>query len=102
MWKNSNTFLIKMTDILDKISSAGSNSWEQGLANLGMGTPAKRFIVGTAAGAAIIWAVRPPSSFDQNGQAKSWVVISDPSQDSTAIPWWALAMVPGIIFSTFF
>lgn len=91
-----------MANIIDNITSRSTSNWEQALANLGMETPAKRFIVGSAVGAAIVWAIRPPSSFDQNGQAKSWVVISDPSQDSTAIPWWGLAILPGVIFSTFF
>lgn len=89
-----------MSNILDSLKPTAS--WESGLASLGMATPAKRFVVGTAVGAALVWAFRPEAAYDANGQPKSWVMIADPSQDSTSVPWWGLAMIPGVIFSTFF
>lgn len=88
-----------MADIIDKLMPTAP--WEQGLANLGMGTPGKRFIVGTAIGTALVWAMRPSGAFNSAGEAKPWVLLSDPSEDSTSLPWWALAIAPGVIFSVF-
>lgn len=88
-----------MADIIDKLMP--NAPWEQSLAGLGMATPGKRFIVGSAIGTALVWALRPGMAFDASGQPKSWTMISDGSQDSTALPWWALAVAPGVIFSVF-
>lgn len=90
-----------MSEGLLKVLDQGQSRFESSLASMGMATPARRFIVGTAAGALLVWALRPSSSYDEQGQAKSWTIVSsDP--DATSLPWWGLAMIPGVIFSTFF
>lgn len=89
-----------MASVIDDLMPTAP--WENSLANLGMGTPTKRFVVGTAIGTALVWALRPGSSFDAAGNPKGWVMTSDPAEDSTSLPWWALAVAPGVIFSAFF
>lgn len=84
-----------------KVLDNSQSKFETSLATMGMATPARRFIVGTAAGALIVWAMRPSSSYDESGQARDWTLASD-DPNATSLPWWGLAMIPGVIFSTFF
>ncbi len=91
-----------MSEGIQKVLQAQLDSpLEMGMASLGMGTPARRFVVGSALGALVVWAWRPQVSFDDQG-AKSWVMTGDPARSGvTAAPWWALAAVPGVFMAVF-
>ncbi len=89
----------QLAAILDSSSPSGL---EVGLANLGMGTPAKRFVVGYALGALAVYAFRPEIAFNGDGGAKSWVMTGDSTGgEVTTAPWWALAAIPAVVFAVF-
>lgn len=71
------------------------------LANLGMGEPASRFAVGTAVGALATWAFRPSWAFYSDGSAKPWSFTVGPGEEGTPLPWWAISVIPGVVFSVF-
>jgi len=72
-----------------------------GLASLGLGTPAARFVAGTALGVVLVWALRPQIAFTPDGQAKPLTLLVPPEQESTPLPWYFLALIPGAIAGTF-
>lgn len=74
---------------------------EIGLGSLGLGSPAGRFVFGSALGAVVVWAVRPGVSFDETGAARQFTLFAAPGEDSTALPWYFLALLPGILFAVF-
>lgn len=78
-----------------------SDPFTDGLANLGMGEPAARFAVGTAVGALGVWALRPSAAFYSDGSAKPWSFTAGPGEEGVPLPWWGIAVIPGILFSVF-
>lgn len=86
---------------LNKIIPGANPSRLDALAQLGMGTPINRFAVGTAVGAIATWAIRPSSAYYQDGTAKPWSFTAGPGEEGTPLPWWALSVLPGVLFSVF-
>ena len=74
---------------------------EMGLGSLGLGSPGVRFVVGSALGAVLVWAIRPGVSFDAAGQPRQFALFATADEDSTALPWYLLSMLPGVIFAVF-
>lgn len=83
------------------VEQAQGSSLGESLSTLGMATPQRRFIVGTALGAIIVWAVRPSVAFNERGEAKDSVFTGDPHGDNTSLPWYALAAIPGVLMAVF-
>lgn len=91
-----------MTEALQKaVENITPHRIPTGLAALGLGQPGVRFIVGSALGMVLVWAIRPGVSFDEGGQPRQFTLFAAPDEDSTALPWYLLAFLPGIIFSVF-
>ena len=86
---------------VDSIVSNLTSPRLDALANLGMGEPVSRFAVGTAVGALATWAIRPSTSFYSDGTAKPWSFTAGPGEEGTPLPWWALSVLPGVVFSVF-
>lgn len=85
-------------EILERPAGA---AYQGALATLGMATPVQRFAVGTAIGALIVYAARPSISFYQDGTPKPWALTAAESEDSTSVPFWALAALPGVLGAVF-
>lgn len=64
-----------------------------GFAFLGLGTPWKRFLFAGMAGFGTQFIVKPSISYNKNGSAKAL--------GETLFPWYAWAIVPGIIAALF-
>jgi hypothetical protein len=62
-------------------------------------SPIGRMAVGFGAGAAVVWAVRPSISFDEDGQPRPSTWSSD-DPNATSVPWYAIAAVPAVICGT--
>lgn len=86
---------------LDSIVPGAVPSRLDALAQLGMGEPIGRFAVGTAVGAVFTWALRPSTAFYSDGSAKPWSFTAGPGEEGTPLPWWALSVLPGVVFSVF-
>lgn len=60
---------------------------------LGLASPFKRFLFGTTLGFAAQLVLKPSISYDSKGNAKSL--------GQTFVPWYLLAVIPGIIAAFF-
>lgn len=69
-------------------------AYESFFAFLGIESPFKRFLLGTALGFTGQMLIKPSLSYTSNGKAKSF-----PSQ--TYLPWYLLAVIPGLIWALF-
>lgn len=90
-----------MNNAISKVFENAGPSRLDALAQLGLGEPISRFAVGSAVGAVVTWAVRPSLAFFPDGSPKPWTFFADPGEESTALPWYALAILPGVLFSVF-
>lgn len=86
--------------LIDTIQEAGPSRLDA-LADIGLGEPLTRFAFGSAVGAVVAWAVRPSVSFFPDGSPKPWTFFADPGEESTAMPWYVVSVLPGIFFSVF-
>lgn len=88
-------------NFLDGIAQSDPPRVQIGLASLGLGTPAARFVAGVGIGAVFIWALRPQIAFHENGEAKPHTLLVSPETPSTPLPWYILALIPGAIAGLF-
>lgn len=88
-------------NFLDGITQPDPPRVQIGLASLGLGTPAARFVAGVGIGAVFIWALRPQIAFHENGEAKPHTLLVSPETPSTPLPWYILALIPGAIAGLF-
>lgn len=63
--------------------------------SLGLESPFVRFLFGTAVGFASQLLLRPSISYHRDGSAKEFLT-------QTYFPWYAVSVLPGLIFSLFF
>lgn len=54
---------------------------------LGLDTPVKRGVVGGSLGYILVTAARPGFSYNEDGSARPWAILSPEAEDATAIPW---------------
>ncbi len=85
---------------LDVLKGDQSPPLFDGLANLGLGHPLARFGAGTALGIALVWAIRPEIAFS-GARPLPHTLLAAPGEESTPLPWYFLAMLPGIAFAVF-
>lgn len=86
--------------ILDDMRPGFFDNFEKGLANIGFDTPLKRFFGGTALGALAVYALKPPVAFNSDGSPRQWKYLASQGESGTVAPWYILATIPGIVFST--
>ena len=68
---------------------------------LGLSTPERRFIAGTAAAGIILYALKQPSvSFTPEGKVRKWSPISS-EVDATVVHFLAFPMVAGLVAASF-
>ena len=70
-------------------------AFESLVAFLGLGSPWQRLIFGAGAGFGLQLLLKPSISYHRNGQAKTF-------PKETLLPWYAVAVIPGIVLSLFF
>lgn len=63
---------------------------------LGLASPLKRFLFGTAAGFSAQLLLKPSIAYDKrSGNAKAFL-------SETLFPWYLISILPGIVFALFF
>jgi hypothetical protein len=87
--------------VLQKLTPGVSDKFFGGMAAVGLKTPMTRFIVGSAVGALAVYAIRPATAFNADRTAKKWSLLAHEGEPSTSAPWFVLALIPGVLFSTF-
>lgn len=88
-------------DIVASLDGPAPSPIKIGLASLGMGTPAARFVAFSAIGMVFVWAIRPSIAFDASGNPKPLTLLAQPQEDSTPLPWYFLGLLPGAIGAVF-
>jgi hypothetical protein len=83
------------------IATTPQNSLESMFDSVGMMrgdlAPVMRFGTGFAAGAVLMWALRPGFAFDKDGRALGWKGIGG----TATIPWWAPPAALGVFCGVF-
>lgn len=62
--------------------------------------PIKRFVVGGAIGAGIVFGAKPSLAFTADGQLRPWSVLSDDA-NATPVPWWFMVGLPAVVLGVF-
>jgi len=70
---------------------------------LGLVSPVSRALFGLAAGALVVFAVKPQSAWKADGTPKQliWLLPADKRKEGTYFPWYFWALVPAILFGFF-
>ena len=68
---------------------------------LGLTSPAKRFVAGFTMGNLVMLTVKPRISFDRDGEPKSFS-LSGRDRNTTTVPWWIPGILLGGSFAMFF
>jgi hypothetical protein len=82
------------------------NTLQDGAASLGLNTPMQRFLFASAVGVLVMYTVRPPAFFTDEGAPKPMASLASDEQairfsSLPVLPWWSPALAAGVIFSTF-
>lgn len=68
---------------------------QQYLADVGLNTPASRFVVGAGVGVLLTEAIRPSFSHDAKGGHRPWSVLDPTNQNATQLPWFLPPAIVG-------